>query len=118
MTPFSGLRFLRHRRPGTAEVSRRHIFGLRDRQMPIVKSDREQGGPRNGSIERHRYPQPTDPVLDATVGLGPGWLGTLSVRQGFCSFAREAWPLARAHVCHVFSLRGCLARDPRGLFMA
>jgi hypothetical protein len=52
------------------------------------------------------------------LALVPDCGDRLSVRQGFCSFAHEAWPLARTHACHVFSLRGCLARDPRGLLMA
>ena len=72
MLPVRGLRFLQHLRPGTAEVSLRYIFGLGDRQMPIVKSDREQRGPREASIQRHRYPQPTDPgVCGASAGLVP-----------------------------------------------
>ena len=112
MAPVSGFRFLRHPRPETAKVSLRYIFGLGDRRVPIVKSDREQRGPREASIQRHRYPQPTDPVSGRrTLGPVPDGSGRLSVRQGFCSFAREAWPLARTYVCHVFSLQGCLARD-------
>ena len=103
MLPVPGLRFLQHLRPGTAEVALRYIFGLGDRQMLIVKSDRQQRGPREASIQRHRYPQPTDPgVCMRALGLVPDGCDRPSVRQGFCSFAREAWPLARTHACHAF----------------
>jgi len=119
MLPVPGLRFLQQLRPGTAEVSLRYIFGLGDRQMLIVKSDREQRGPREASIQRHRYLQPTDPgVCGASAGLVPDGWSCLSVREGFCSFAREASPLARTHACHVFSLQGCLTRNRRDLLMA
>jgi hypothetical protein len=64
-------------------------------------------------------PQATDPgVGGVSDGLCPDGRDRLSVRQGFCSFARKAGPLAWTDVFHVFSLQGCLARDPRGLFMA
>jgi uncharacterized protein (DUF736 family) len=53
--------------------------------------------------------------MRALSSVRDGW-DRLSVRQSFRSFAHEAWPLAQTHVCHVFSLTGCLARDPRGLF--
>jgi hypothetical protein len=96
MLPVPGLCFLRRLRPGTAEVSRRYIFGLRDRQMLIVKSDREQPRPRSASIERRHYLRTIDPGLwEARAGLVPDGWDRLSVRQGFCSFARRAGPLAR-----------------------
>ena len=89
MLPVPGLRFLQQLRPGTAEVSLRYIFGLGDRQMLIVKSDREQRGPREASIQRHLYPQPADPgVWMRALGLVPDGCDRLSVRQDFCSFAR------------------------------
>lgn len=84
MLPVPGLRFGQHLRPGTAEVSLRHIFGLGDRQMRIVKSDREQRGPREASIQRHRYPQPTDSgVLGRALTLVPDGLGPPICALGF-----------------------------------
>ena len=106
MTPVSGLRVLQRLRPGTAEVSLRHVSGwviggCRSSNLTVSNA-----ALANASIDRHRYPQPTAPVsAERALGLVPGWLGRLSVRQGFCSSAREARPLARPHVCRVFSLK-------------
>jgi len=69
----------------------------------------------NGTAIRSRQTQVSR--RQALTLVPDGW-DRLSVRQGFRSFARKAWPLARTHVCHVFSLTGCSARDPRGLLMA
>ena len=106
--------FLRHPRPGKAEVSLRHLSGSVIGGCRSSNLDLERRDARNASIERHRYPQPTDSCVSMrALGLVPDGKGRLSVRQGFCSFAREAWPLARTHACHVFSLTSCPARDPR-----
>jgi hypothetical protein len=114
MLPVPGLRFLRHRRPGTAEVSLSLCLRLGDRRLSIVKSHRDQRGHRSASMEWHLYPQPTAPVSGRrALALVPDRGDRLSARQGFCSFAREAWPLARTHIRHVFSLHGCPARPAR-----
>jgi hypothetical protein len=118
MTPVSGLRVLRHPRPGTAEVSLRHVSGWLIGGCGSSNLTVTNAVPQR--FERTaRYPPPTDPgVCQRALALVPDGWDSLSVRQGFCSFAREAWPLARTHVRHVFPLKGGLARDPRGLLMA
>src|SRR5713226_2255857 len=73
MTPVSGLHFLRRARPGTAEVSLRHVSGwviggCRSSNLTVSNA-----ALANASIDRHRYPQPTDPsVCRASAGPGPG----------------------------------------------
>src|SRR5216684_7700043 len=58
--------------------------------MRIVKSDREQRGPRDASIERHAIRSRQTPVsaMRALCLVPDGW-DRLSVRQRFCSFAVE-----------------------------
>src|SRR5258708_30804622 len=84
MLPVQARRFPRHLRPGTAEVSLRHVSGwviggCRSSNLTVSNA-----ALANASIDRHRYPQPTDPsVCRASAGAGSGWLGSPFCTPGF-----------------------------------
>ena len=119
MTPVSGLHFLRRARPGTAEVSLRHVSGWVIGGCGSSNLTVSNAALATASIERHRCPQPTDPgVCNASAGADPGWLRPPFRTPGFLFLRPSRRTSCADHVCHVFSLQGCLARDPRGLLMA
>jgi hypothetical protein len=94
MTPVSGLHFLRRARPGTAEVSLRHVSGWLIGGCRSSNLTVSNAALASASIEQHRCPLNPVSAMRAQ-GLIPDGCDRFSVRQGFCSFARRAGPLAR-----------------------
>jgi hypothetical protein len=116
MTPISGRRVLRHPRPWTAEFSLRHVSGfvIGKCRSPNLTVNNAFLKALRSNCTTIRSREPLVSVARALAWCRMAATALLYARVSVPSPV-EPGPLARTHVCHVFSLTSCRARDPRGL---